>query len=159
MKPQIMENLILIGGMVIYFAMVGAIVTLQGRRKKTRWPFKPADDRLLRGPGEDLKRRTATSDERLLFEVMGGIVLGLLCLAFVGDDLRRWFGWPTLPALVGGVAGAVAAFAASGWRISRLLNVRRNCHLGWFGERHVAEWLEPIKLAGRRMSHAVPAED
>lgn len=156
MKPETLANLIVVGSLLLFFVMVVAIVVFQRWRRKTRWPFK-AEDKLIRGPGEELKRRIAAIDERLLSELIAGACLGLLCLGFVGDDLRRWLGLAVLPALIGAFFGMAVVYAASGWRISRLLSERRNYYLGWFGERYVAEWLEPVKLAGGRVFHDLPA--
>lgn len=158
MKPPISGNLLLIGVLLLYLAIVIIIVTLQQRRRTTRWPFKPAD-KLLRGPGEELKRRIAAGDVRLIYELMAGVALGPLFLGLAVGGLQRWLGLEALPAFVAGLAGTVSIYAASGWRISRLVTQGRNYYLGWFGERYVAEWLEPLKLAGWRVFHDVPAEN
>lgn len=42
---------------------------------------------------------------------------------------------------------------------ARLLDRRRNTRLGLFGERIVAEHLEPLKASGHRVFHDVPAGD
>ena len=43
---------------LLYLAILGGAAWLASRRRKSRWPFKDTD-KLLRGPGETLKRRIA----------------------------------------------------------------------------------------------------
>jgi len=52
---------------------------------------------------------------------------------------------------------AVALGLAVRWFVRRL-KARGDCYLGFFGERVVAEFLEPAKGSGWRIFHDVPCE-
>ncbi|HEY4248452.1 MAG TPA: nuclease-related domain-containing protein [Lacunisphaera sp.] len=158
MKPQYIALLFVVAAMVLFVVMIIGIVVWLRWRRKTKWPFK-TDDKLLRGPGEELKVKIAYLDERLVFEVMAGICLGLLSVSLFGDTIAKAAGLTPTKAFGLGLFAMLAVYAASGWRIARIWQRRQNCYLGWFGERYVAERLEPAKLQGWRVFHDVPFEN
>ena len=142
---------------LLYFAILGGAVWLASRRRKSRWPFKDAD-KLLRGPGETLKRRIAEIDDRFIYEFIGGWVAGLLAFCLIALAASKLGGLTDGHSFYAGSLGLVACMAISGRRIVRLLRERTNYYLGWFGERFVAEKLEPLRANGWRIFHDVPAE-
>lgn len=144
---------------LIYFAgfllVVGGLFFWRIRRRKERPPEK---FKLLRGPGETLRRRVQKADEDLF--------LYLWIAAFA----PLFLGWSVLAlaaqlpkSLV--LAGAVVALVVFGvtlvitgaW-LFRFLHRRRNDFLGYLGERLVAEHLDPLIGQGYRVFHDVPAE-
>lgn len=155
MNTNVFGLILVIAAIVLFFLIIVCVVLVLRWQRKTKWPFKEAD-KLLRGPGEELKRKIALLDERLLFETMGGICGGLVCLGFFGATLREWVGVNPRYGLGLGLLGILGSYAVSGWRIGRIWQERQNHFLGWFGERYVAEWLEPAKLLGWRIFHDVP---
>jgi hypothetical protein len=46
--------------------------------------------------------------------------------------------------------------AVLAWKMGKAVNERKNRALGWFGERCVADCLEPLKAQGWRIFHDVP---
>ena len=158
MKPQYIALLFVVAAIVIFGVMIIGIVFWLRWRRKTKWPFK-TDDKLLRGPGEELKVKIAYLDERLVFEVMAGVCLGLLSLGFFGDTVAKAAGLNPAKAFSLGLLAMLTVYSVSGWRIARIWKRRQNCYLGWYGERYVAEWLEPAKLQGWRVFHDVPFEN
>lgn len=136
-------------------AIVGSIMWVRSRRK-TKWPFKDGD-KLLRGPGESLRRKVLTLDESFITEFGGGIFVLLLALgicATVGSKL----GW-SAPVILTSIGITLAiVIGLSAWRFARLWRRRANNFLGWFGERLTAEKIQPLTLQGYRLFHDVPAE-
>ena len=157
MKPHYVALLFVVAAIVIFGVMIVGIVFWLRWRRKTKWPFK-TDDKLLRGPGEELKLKIAYLDERLVFEVMAGICIGLLSWGVFGDTVAKAANLTPVKAFILGLLAMLTTYSISGWRISRIWKRRQNCYLGWYGERYVAEWLEPAKLQGWRVFHDVPFE-
>jgi len=150
---------LLSGFIVLYFLLVyAAIAWLRGSRK-TRWPFKE-EDKLLRAPGEELRRRIIAIDEAFLLEFFGGLLASLIIFGLLGDTLPKLINWPAgsakLPVMFG---GALVPMLVSVWRVGKLWRERANLYLGWFGERVVGEQLEKAKLQGWRVFHDVPFEN
>jgi TRAP-type C4-dicarboxylate transport system permease small subunit len=124
-------------------------------RRKERPPER---FRLLRAPGESLRRRVQKADEDVstyvFFGAFGPLILagGFIWIAsLLPKTLALW-----------GIVGAGLVFGASligaGILIFRFLNRRRNYFLGYLGERTVAEYLEPLAAHGYRVFHDVPAD-
>jgi hypothetical protein len=149
--------LITIVGAVYLGAIVG-MVALWRWRRKTRWPFK-LEDRLLRGPGEHLRKRIAELDERLMFELIFGFVGILVALSLVADNGRKLFGWTPQQAAWLAVLAAAAVMGVSVWRLRRLWRNRANHYLGWFGERVVGEQLQQATTQGWTVFHDVPCQE
>lgn len=139
----------------VFLAALVSLVWWDRRRRRTRKPF-PEDLRLLRMPGEYLWRRVAEKDESDMpwwFTIMLiPIMVGAVMLLVVAHFLR------SSPAT--GLVLVVIAFAFSFLLCVRLiqgrLQRRADDYLGFFGERYVAEWLEPLKAEGWFIFHDVP---
>src|SRR5947209_535179 len=125
------------------------------KRRKERPPEK---FKLLRGPGETLRRRVQKADDELALFV------------WIGAFAPLFLGWIVLvvaahlpKALVlAGASVALVVFAGTlllaGFLLFRFFHRRRNDFLGYLGERLVAEYLEPLISQGYRVFHDVPAE-
>jgi hypothetical protein len=135
--------------------LAGGIAFCRARRK-TKWPFK-ASDRLLRGPGEGLRREVVRIDEAFLQEYVGSVLVAVVCypvFVYLGRALGLT-GWKAVAFVLGGLLTVAAIFA---WRAVRVWKKRSNHYLGWFGERLVAEKLRPLQSQGYRVFHDVPGE-
>jgi hypothetical protein len=146
----------LVGYMLVYFAMVGGIWAWRLNRRQER---PPVAEKLLRAPGESLRRKIEGFDDRLLFHLVGSALIPLLVMVsglWIVDGLsasaRPW----ALGALIL-VLGAVLYFSAR-WLI-KILSSRRDHYLGYFGERVVGEMLEELRAKGFRVYHDVPAPE
>lgn len=142
-------------GAGLYFALIVGVIAWARWQRKTRWPFK-LDDKLLRGPGEHLRKRLGEIEERFLFECFGGLTAVLLTLGLFGDTFRRLFGWTPGVASALAITAVLVVMAVSLWRIRRLWEERANHYLGWFGERLVGEQLQVAAVQGWRIFHDVP---
>lgn len=142
----------------VYFVVIVSVVAFKRARRKSRWPFQ-SGDRLLRGPGETLKRRIVEIDEGFAGEMFVGISVGLGALAITNYALTHWAQWTPVNGAWFGLSCLLAVYGVAGWRFARIWQRRQNNVLGWFGERYVAEWLEPAKLQGWRVFHDVPFEN
>lgn len=140
---------------LLYLAIVFCVIGWLRWARKSRWPF-PIEDKLLRGPGEDLRKRIIQLDEGFFFEFFGAVLVGTLMILLLGSLGTQVFGLSPARALLAQLTGMFVVFGLSGWRICRVWQQRQNCFLGWFGEKYVAEWLEPAKLQGWRIFHDVP---
>lgn len=149
------ETILTLVPIVIYLLIVFVVIWVQRWRRKSRWPFK-SEDKLLRGPGEDLRKQLIEIDERFMFEFFGGIFAGATVLVIFTIVGPKYLAWSPAQSLTFGMVAALGMFALSAWRIARLWQKRQNYYLGWYGERYVAEWLEPAKVQGWRIFHDVP---
>lgn len=128
---------------------------------KRRGGRAPVAFKLLRGPGETIRRRMAKFDENLaqnlLICSLGPPFAGLT--AFVAVVKVS----PSSVALIGTGAGIGAVVFAVGTVISfrtamRGLKRNRDDRLGYLGERDVAEHMRPLLARGYHVFHDVPAE-
>lgn len=140
---------------VAYGASAIGVIALARWQRKTRWPFK-LEDRLLRGPGEHLRKRISEIDEQFLIEFLVGFLAVLGAMALVADVFRRVFDWTPHTAGSLAIVAALGVTAGSLWRIRRLWQTRADHYLGWFGERVVGEQLQLATVHGWRVFHDVP---
>lgn len=148
-------------GLVIYMASFLGLsylaISWQKRQRKPKSPFK-AETKLLRGPGETLLKKIAEMDEAfvieffvsfgtpLFFGLVAWWVTGIMGVA--DAELRSLAGLAAL--LVAMTVGCIA--------LARSAMNRAKYYLGYFGERVVAEALEPLKSEGWRIYHDVPGD-
>ena len=128
------------------------------KRRKTR---PPLETKLLRGPGETLRKRMAEYDENLPFRMLAAaavplVVAGLagLLIGFlaprVGLSVWIWYGlWAF--AFLG------ALYPTVRW-VLRDLDRYRAYRLGYFGERVVGEKLNELVAQGYAVFHDVPGQ-
>ncbi|HEY0967997.1 MAG TPA: nuclease-related domain-containing protein [Opitutaceae bacterium] len=156
MAPDTVRTLFFGSALLTYLvAVFGSIIYLRWQRK-TKWPFKESD-RLLRSPGEGLKRRVIELDEKFVFEVLGALVAIPFAWA-ISAALAKAFGLAGVTALVAICGGILCVIVLSAWRVTKLWKERSNHFLGWFGERLTAEKLQPLQERGYQVFHDFPAE-
>jgi len=124
-------------------------------RRQTLRP--PVAVKLLRAPGESLRRRIHAFDEEAIVQFLAAlacppfaVLTGLLLVRLLPEGLRG----PGI--LLSFLLGVLTLLAASLW-VAGTLRRRRNHLLGYFGERAVAEALQPLLATGHRVFHDVPA--
>lgn len=148
------HEIVLLLSAFVYLGLLAALVAYLRWRRKSRWPFK-LEHKLLRTPGESLRRQITEWDEKFLFElfyVLGGVAAALAGMSWVSASLAV-----SVPVFRFVVGLAIAlGLGVSLWRVARLWQRRQRLFLGWFGERVVGERLEETKLQGWRIFHDVP---
>lgn len=144
-----------VGYVGVFFGALLGITWWDRRKQRTRKPF-PEDLKLLRMPGEYLWRRVIENDESDLQLGLLVMVIPILAGGAILYLVVRLL--PSSP--VAGLVVAVVVFVFSLLLCARWFQVRwrrrANDYLGFFGERYVAEWLEPLKVQGWFIFHDVP---
>ena len=142
-----------------YIALfIGSIISMLWRHRqlrKRRLPF--ADDlKLLRAPGETQLKLVRKFDEDgfvwMILASVGPATVGLLLLLGTTKLPREL---QLVGATITILAFITAFILAARWVAGKALE-SRNRYLGYFGERMVAEHLEPLKAQGWRIFHDVP---
>jgi hypothetical protein len=153
-----MTGLYFIMGYCLLFVGVCLIaVMFRQRGRQDRAPF-PENTRLLRGPGESLRRKLTKLDESLDTLLAAGCLLPLLLsggTVFLINSIFPSSPWLKLMAAALAL-GLPATYLVK--RVLALLDRRRNTALGYFGELAVAEALDPLKATGHRVFHDVPGD-
>jgi hypothetical protein len=150
--------LFFIGYGTVFLGLLAGLALWRKKNRKTRAPF-PENAKLLRGPGETLRRKLADLDERSTYEVLIAFVLPLIIGVILAQIATHLEGTEQLVCL--GVA-TLALLISLVLVVRRLVNGIdrwRNTWLGYCGERVVAESLEELKPQGFRIFHDVPAGD
>lgn len=147
-----------IGYGVIFIGLLAALVFWRKKNRKTRAPF-PENAKLLRGPGETLRRKLAELDERSLYEVFVAFIVPLGVGLILAQIAIRLAGTAQIIGLLVAVLGLLASLVFVIRRLVQGIVRWSNTWLGYFGERVVAECLEELKPRGFRIFHDVPAGD
>jgi hypothetical protein len=143
---------------VVLFILGYAVVSVWiFRRKRARRQTMPPEEFvLLRRPGETQQREIERVSEALDNMIMFWVPLSLILIA-VPFWIRDWFPWANLMALV---LCCFVLFVISVCvvvtKTAALLEERANRRLGYQGERHVAEQLQPLTAKGWSVFHDVP---
>jgi hypothetical protein len=143
---------------VAFIVLVAGTVHWRHRSRKERAPF-PENLKLLRGPGETQRRLLAELDERTVYHILFAFAAPLVVAGALLQITTHLTGtWQTVC-----LAVTLVALLASLLLVAQFLSARvqewRNRYLGFFGERIVAEFLEPLKAQGFRVFHDVPCGD
>jgi hypothetical protein len=150
--------LFFIGYGILFLGLFICLALWRKKNRKTRAPF-PENAKLLRGPGETLRRKLAELDEHFTYEIAAALVIPLVVGVSLAQIATHLDGTAQLVGL--GIA-ALALFVTLFFVLRRLVNGIdrwRNTWLGCYGERVVAESLEELKPQGFRIFHDVPAGD
>jgi hypothetical protein len=141
--------------LLFMFAIIG--IALWRSRQRNERP--PVAFKLLRGPGETLRRRVQKFDENLPFTMLWAALLPLAPGLLVLQGLIKFAPkTPLIPGLALSFAAWLLASLITGkWVYSKFVRYR-NDHLGHMGERAVAEALSPLLSEGFRIFHDVPAK-
>jgi len=152
------QGLLAVGYIIFFTLCAVAMIWWQRRQRKSRKPFGD-DFKLLRGPGESQFKIYLKEEEDsmmwLFFAAMvpaGVLALGLQIMLLLPEPLK-------IAALIITVIGFLAAFYYSTRWYSGRMQAGLNRYLGYFGERIVAEHLEPLKQQGWRIFHDVPGQN
>lgn len=143
------------GYAVVFFAVLSGVIWWDRRRRRTKPPF-PEDLKLLRMPGEYLWRRVIENDEADMQWWLVAILVPILVGAGVLQIVARCFQSSPATGLVVAVVVFVFSLLLCVRWCQRRLEGRANDYLGFFGERYVAEWLDPLKAEGWFVFHDVP---
>jgi len=144
-------------GYLVLFAMTA--VGLHLWRIKRRKDRPPVAFKLLRGPGETLRRKLAESDENEFFRLLGAALAPWL-VAYIPFSIAYRWKPQTLAEfclLIGGsglVFLAVLVLALR-WTLGNLQRDRNN-RLGYLGEREVAGHLQSLLAQGYHVFHDLP---
>jgi hypothetical protein len=143
------------GYLTIFLIALWAVVWWDRRRRRTRRPF-PENLKLLRMPGEYLWRRVIEQDEsrtqRWLTIMLIPIVVGAVVLQVVSQCLQSS---PATGLVVAVVVFVFTLLLCVRWCQTQLQR-EADDYLGFFGERYVAEWLDPLKAQGWFIFHDIP---
>ena len=119
-------------------------------RQKLRMPVA---EKLLRGPGESLRRKLEELEDQISEKLAMAYVLPLVCTSVILLQPHRTL---LSPATVGAAVVSIPTFVFLCQRLMRLLDQKRNYRLGLSGERAVGEELNQLMLQGCRVYHDVP---
>jgi len=151
------QILIGLGYFAFFFASALAMLFWQKHQRKRRQPFQE-DFKLLRSAGEAQLGWVRKFDEDLILYVSIAALVPVLVTSPLLLLLQRFSGrW-----VLGGLGLFLIAFVGTFLAVARWLKNRMaestDRYLGYFGERYVAEWLDPLKAQGWRIFHDVPGE-
>jgi preprotein translocase subunit YajC len=143
---------------VLFLLLLTGIFFWRRHQRKSRQPF-PDQLKLLRGPGETQLRIVRKFEEDLVQHFLGALVVPLIaagsflwCVAHIGRS------WQIAGLLISLVALVVIMYFAARYLVLKIEQAN-NRYLGFFGERVVAEALEPLKTRGWRVFHDIPCGD
>lgn len=150
--------LFVFGYFIIFAATAVGLIWWQRRQRKSRKPF--GDElKLLRGPGETQLKFTQKFDEDYPLWLVGFSMIP----STIGLVLLKVTVWLPENFKVAGLITTVAGFAIAFIYAARLFAAKlreySDRYLGYFGERIVAEHLEPLKQLGWRIFHDVPGQN
>jgi hypothetical protein len=147
-------------GLYFAFFMLCVLTILWWHRSKRKYRLPFGNElRLLRGPGEtQLKRYHRSEQDMLIWAVVAGGMPVLAAAAMLQWMARfpiviQWI-WLVLT-----IALFIATFLFAARWFARKAQAAFNQYLGYFGERIVAESLEPLKQEGWLIFHDVPAKN
>jgi len=141
--------------LALFAGCVAALIWQQKRRRKMRLPFGE-DLKLLRAPGEtQLRLVRKLEEDSLLWLLLAALVPVTVTISLLSATLLLPL---SLQPVGAGITflGVIATFYASARWFARKTSEIGNRYLGYFGERVVAEQLEPLKALGWRIFHDVP---
>ncbi len=152
----------------LHWILVGAVVApmfvLTGILSAWRWVRSrrkerdPVSDKLLRPPGESVRRHLEKLDEQINDALLWFFFTPQMFAAFLLiPNPAITAPSPASAAVILSIAIAIA-LAILMWRLIWLIDRRRNYRLGFSGERAVAEELNQLMLDGCRVYHDVPME-
>jgi hypothetical protein len=150
--------LFLVGYALFFLSVLALLFFLKNRSRQDRTPF-PENTRLLRGPGESLRRKMLQLDDKITDSLLVGVLVPAFALGVIIFIASQCEGWIQLVLAGLGVVAFIVLIIAMARRSLAIIERRRNTNLGYFGERIVAEHLEPLKAAGHKVLPDVPVGD
>jgi len=157
------DNWIWIGTVGYILLFIFGSVGLFLYRVKRHGTRAPVAFKLLRGPGESLRRRMAEFDEDLVFWLVGAAILPLIPPMVVSWlvpllELKTRPDYWSLIVIAVMVTSFFVTLFVVGRRVYLQMVRYRNHKLGYLGEREVAEHMRPLLARGYQVFHDVPAE-
>ena len=143
---------------LFFFGLFFGIAVWRRRSRKERAPF-PDNIKLMRGPGESLRKKLAGLDETALLETMFAYALPPVTAGVLVWITTHLLGYAQLAGLITALVGLFASLLIVVRQLLKNIQLWRNTNLGYFGERIVGEALDPLKADGFRVFHDVPAGD
>ncbi len=143
---------------VVFFGLFFGIAIWRKRNRKERAPF-PDNLKLMRGPGESLRRKLTALDETALLEAMFAYAMPPVTAGALVWITTHLLGYAQLAGLIAALVGLFASLLLVIRQLLKNIELWRNTNLGYFGERIVGEALDPLKAQGFRVFHDVPAGD
>lgn len=140
---------------VLFFAILFSVIVIRKRLKPQRWPVQ---EPLLRGPGEHLLRTIMQRQEKELEQMVMNVMLPLVMAALpmlAASWVPKEQHWVLL---LCSVVLFVVFLTTRVRALLRWLVESRNYELGYYGERMVAQHLEPLKAQGFEVFHDVPGK-
>ena len=139
------------------FMGVLVLVALWDRRKRrTRMPLGE-DVRLLRMPGEHLWRRVIEKDESDMQWTLGLMIVPIFVGGFTLQIAAYFLGKTYVSLVIALLVFVFVMLSCIAWLVARLQR-RQNEYLGFFGERFVADCLEPLKAKGWFIFHDIQCD-
>ena len=148
----------LFGFVLVFLAFSAGLIFLEVTAKDRRRPFS-SRQKLLREPGHSLRQKITDLDRQLTRTFLSFSATGLVLLMLLANHGASYDPDPMSVVLDRLILGLlVVVVIAVSLAVVSSFRRRRNLALGLFGERIVAEHLEPLKASGHRVFHDVPAE-
>lgn len=152
------QQWILFIAMLVPTLTLVAILEIWRRVRGFQKERSPVSEKLLRPAGESLRRELETLDEQLNDNLLWTVIAPVLLSAFfiLSKPVPKLAASASVAAVA--LVIGVACFGFQIWRITGIIQRRRNYQLGFAGERAVAEELNQLMLDGCRIFHDVPME-
>jgi hypothetical protein len=148
----------ILGGMVYFLAFVISLLFIEKRLHKRRGERPPVAFKLLRAPGETLRRDVLKLDEDFFLQALWASSMPLAVAALALNAAKAVEGNVRTAVLVVSLPlFCTSIFLSARWLIKKLQE-RRNRLIGYLGERAVAEQLVPLHRDGFQIFHDFPAE-
>ena len=151
------QTLLLLAYLSLFSGSIAAMLWWHKRQRKRRLPF--ADElKLLRAPGETQLTLVRKFDEDgIMWMMVAAAAPATVGLIFLLGTARLPAGLQIAGAALTLVAFVLVFLWSARWLAGKARE-SSNRYLGYFGERLVAEYLEPLKAQGWRIFHDVPGE-
>ncbi len=150
---------VLLASMFIPLLGLMGIIWMLGKTRSMRQERTPLAEKLLRSPGEGLRRELEKMDEQVndifIWTFFGPALVALFLV--ISNPGLNLVGSSLISAIFIGTTVTIG-FALLVWRLISLIKKRRDYRLGFAGERAVAEELNQLMLDGCRVFHDVPME-
>jgi hypothetical protein len=150
---------VLLATLFVPILVMTGIVRVLRERRSSRGERPPVSEKLLRPPGESLRKELVKLDEQvndIFVWTFFGPALFTAMLVVLNPDVRLAGGSAVAAAILITAGSVVFAFLVR--RLIKLIDRRRDYRLGFAGERAVAEELNQLMLDGCRVFHDVPIE-
>jgi hypothetical protein len=151
------QIIFVLGYELLFLCCVLAMLFWRRYHRKRRNPL-PEDFKLLRVPGETQLMWVRKFDENLfLYVILAGTVPAVITAVLLLLT-KQLAGWWVLVGLALTLVVFVGVFIVAAHWLTKKLSESLDRYLGYFGERYVAEWLDPLREQGWRVFHDLPCK-